>query len=169
MMATAIAPVVVPGRVGLGRAQALGEADQHHPGRGRGQLQVVGRGHVRGPQRRQPAVDLPDDRHAVGVQVEHGHGGDPEEDGDQRPGHGRGQAPQPQHQGQRGQADGQGGQAGLAEVGEQAPDPLEEVPAAPLDAEQVRELAGDDGQGEPDDEALEHRLGDEAGQEPQAA
>ena len=62
--------VVVPGRIGLGRAQPFGEADQHHPGRGRGQLQVVGRGHLRRPQRRQAAVDLPDDLDAVGVQVE---------------------------------------------------------------------------------------------------
>jgi hypothetical protein len=73
----------------------------------------------------------------VGVQAEQPHGGDPEEHGDQRPGHGRGEAPQPQDQGQRGQADGQGGQAGLVEVGQQPPELLEEVPAGPLDAEQV--------------------------------
>jgi hypothetical protein len=160
--------VVVGGRIAPGRAQALGEADQHDPGRGRGQVEVVGRGHGRGPQGRQPAVDLPDDPDPVGVQVEQPDGGDPGQDRDQRPGHDRGQAPQPQDQGERGQADGQGGQAGLAELGQEVAELLEEVAAAPLDPEQVRELAGDDGQGQPDDEALEHRLGDEAGQEAQA-
>jgi hypothetical protein len=39
-------------------------------------------------------------------------------------------------------------------VGHEVIDPLEEVTAALFDAEQVRELTGDDRQGEADDEAL---------------
>ena len=57
---------------------------------------------------------------------------------------------------------------GVAQVGHQVPDLLEEVALAPLDPEQLGQLPGHDGQGQPDDEPLEHRLGDEAGQEPQA-
>jgi hypothetical protein len=104
----------------------------------------------------------------VGVKVEQPHGQDAQQDRDQGAGHQREVAPQPQHQDERGQADGNGGRAGLAEPAEQVPQLLEEVPAAPLDPEQGRQLPGDDGQGEPDDEALEHRLGDEAGQEAKA-
>ena len=54
---------------------------------------------------------------------------------------------------------------GVAEVGDDAPQLLEEVAVLLLDAEELRHLADDDRQGETDDEALEHRLGDEAGEE----
>jgi hypothetical protein len=50
-------------------------------------------------------------------------------------------------------------------VGEQVPDLGEEVALTLVHAEQTRKLAGDDRQREADDEALEHRLGDERGQE----
>ena len=52
--------------------------------------------------------------------------------------------------------------------GDHSPELLEEVALLLLDAEQLGHLADDDGQGEADDEALEHRLGDEVGEEPEA-
>ena len=50
---------------------------------------------------------------------------------------------------------------------EHAPDLLEEVAVLLLDPEQLRHLARDDRQRDPDDEALEHGLGDQRGQEPE--
>ena len=49
----------------------------------------------------------------------------------------------------------------------EAPELLEEVAVSSLDAEDLGELAGDDRQGQADDEALEHGLGDEAREEAQ--
>ena len=57
---------------------------------------------------------------------------------------------------------------GVAEVGDDSPQLLEEVALLLLDAEQLGHLADDDRQGEADDEPLEHRLGDEVGEEPEA-
>jgi hypothetical protein len=88
---------VVPGGIGLGRAQPLGEADQHHPGRGRDQGQVVGRGHPGQAERGQAAVDPPDDLDPVAVQAEDLHGDDAGQDRGQRAGHDRRQAAQSQH------------------------------------------------------------------------
>ena len=53
----------------------------------------------------------------------------------------------------------------VAEIRDDAPQLLEEVAFLLLDAEQLRHLADDDRQRESDDEALEHRLGDEVGEE----
>src|SRR4029450_8568343 len=120
------------------------------------------------PERGQAAVDLADDVDPAPVQAEDLHGDDPGEDRGQGAGHHRGQGAQAQDQGQGGQADGQGQPLGVAEVAQQPPELLEEVTARALDPEQLGQLTGDDGQGKPDDEALEHGLGDEAGQEPEA-
>ena len=65
-------------------------------------------------------------------------------------------------------ADEQRPAVGVAEVGDDAPELLEEVALLLLDAEQLRYLADDDRQGETDDEALEHRFGDEVGEESEA-
>ena len=54
---------------------------------------------------------------------------------------------------------------GVAELLNKVPELLEEVAAALLDTEQLGELADDDREREPDDEALEHRLRDEVGDE----
>ena len=72
-----------------------------------------------------------------------------------------------QEQREAGQPHSEGEPAGLVEVGDQGPQLLEEVALALLDAEQLRELTDEDRQGQADDEALEHRLGDHRGQEPQ--
>ena len=48
----------------------------------------------------------------------------------------------------------------------QVPELLEEVAVALLDPEELRQLADDDRQREADDEALEHRLGDEVARKP---
>jgi len=49
-------------------------------------------------------------------------------------------------------------------VGEEVPELLEEVTLALVDSEQLRDLPGDDGQGQADDESFEHRFGDEPGE-----
>ena len=91
----------------------------------------------------------------------------PKSDGDQRAGHHRGEAPQPEHDGQRGQRRRASVRPlRVAEVGEHAPELLEEVALGLLDAEQLRApgpmmIV----RAEADDEALEHGLGDEVGQE----
>ena len=57
---------------------------------------------------------------------------------------------------------------GVAEVGDDSPQLLEEVALLLLDAEQLGNLADDDRQGEADDEPLEHWLGDEVGEKSEA-
>jgi hypothetical protein len=85
-----------------------------------------------------------------------------------RAGHDRCYFLQPDHEGQREGADEQRQPARLVEVREQVSRLLEEVPLALLDAEDLRQLADDDREREPDDEALQHRLRDEAGEEAEA-
>jgi hypothetical protein len=128
---------VVPGRVRLGGPEPFGEADQHHPDRRRGQVQVVGRRHARQAELWQAAVDAPHDVDPALVQPEGPHREDAEQHRGQRAGHDRGEAAKSQHQRQGGQADQQGQPVGAAEAGEQAPELLEEVAVAPFDAEQL--------------------------------
>jgi hypothetical protein len=101
--------VVLARRVGLGRAQALGEADEHHPDRAGRQRAEVVPADVRRPQRRQPAVDVADDLQAVVVQVEDLHRHDAERDGE------------------REQADEHGQPVDVAELAQDADQLLEEV------------------------------------------
>ena len=90
-LAVGVDLVVVAGGVRLGRAEALGEADEHDPGRGGGGDEVVVRSRrpVGQPDRRQAAVDVADDLDALGVEVEHLDRDDADDDGDQRAGHDR--------------------------------------------------------------------------------
>ena len=67
-LAVGVDLVVVPGRVGLGRAEALGEADQRDADRAAAELQVVVEGRVGQAERRQAAVDLADDVDAARVE-----------------------------------------------------------------------------------------------------
>jgi hypothetical protein len=79
----------------------------------------------------------------------------------------RGELAQQQHDRQRHGADDECAAMRVAEVGDDVPELLEEVVAAFLDAEQLGNLSDDDRQCETDDEALEDRLGDEVGDEPE--
>ncbi len=69
-LAVGVDLVVVAGGVGLGRAEALGEADQHHPDRAGGEVAVVAEAGVGQAERRQPGVDVADDVEPVVVEVE---------------------------------------------------------------------------------------------------
>jgi hypothetical protein len=128
-------------------------------------LEVFARRDVRQPDRREPARDVADDRDAVLVEVEQPDGDDAKQHGDQRPRHHRRQLTEADDDGQRGEADEERGPARRAELAEHVPELLEEVPLLLPDTEQLRDLADDDRQGEPDDESLEHGLGDEAREE----
>ena len=94
--------VVRPAGVALGRAQPFSEADEHDPSRGRDRLEIVGQREAIGrSERRQPAVDLTDDRDALGGEVEHRHDDDPEQHRDERAGHDRHEPSQHDHDRQR--------------------------------------------------------------------
>jgi hypothetical protein len=100
-LAAGVDLVVLAGRVGLGRAEALGEADHQDPDRGRGELEVVDGGHVGQSEGGQARLDVADDGRAVPVQAEQLDDDDPEHDRDQRPGNHWGDPPEPQDQCQR--------------------------------------------------------------------
>jgi hypothetical protein len=119
-------------------------------------LEVFARRDVRQPDRREPARDVADDRDAVLVEVEQPDGDDAKQHGDQRPRHHRRQLTEADDDGQRGEADEERGPTRRAELAEHVPELLEEVPLLLPDTEQLRDLADDDRQGEPDDESLEH-------------
>jgi hypothetical protein len=87
---------------------------------------------------------------------------------DERSGYHRSQTAKRQDDSERECADEQRRALGVAQMDDDVPQLLEEVAAALLDAEELRDLANDDRRRQPDDEALDHRLGDEARHEPQA-
>jgi hypothetical protein len=156
---------VVLRRIRLRRPEAFREADEHDP-HGRGsEVEVVGEARVREPERREAALDLAHDGHAVLVQAEELDGENPGEDGDERAGNDRRHLLQPDDEDEGEAADQQGEAARVAEVAEQVPELLEEVALGLLDTEELRHLADDDRQRQPDDEPLEDRLGDEAREE----
>jgi hypothetical protein len=160
---------VVAAGVGLPRAERFGEADDHHPDGRASRGEVVGEPDaVWQPERRQPGVDVADDRHALFVQVERDHGEHAGEHGDERTRHSGRDLAQDEHDRQRAEPDGERAPLGVVELGEHVPRLLEEVALLLLDPEQLRELADDDRQGEPDDESLEDRFGDEVGDEAHA-
>src|SRR4029450_11331180 len=63
-------PDALPICVGLGRAEALGEADHQDPDRGRRELEVVDGGHLGQPEGGQARLDVADDGGAGAVQGE---------------------------------------------------------------------------------------------------
>jgi hypothetical protein len=158
---------VLAGRIGLGGAKALREADQQDPDRHRSELEIVDGGHTRQPEGGQARLNRADDGRAVPVQVGQLDDDNPEHDRGKRPGNHRSDPPQPQDQRQRPQPDQQRQPAGLAELAGQMPQLLEEVALALGDPEQLGQLPDDDREGQADDEALEHRLGDEVGHKAQ--
>ena len=166
-LAVGVDLVVVFRSVGLGRAQSLREADQHHPGGGRGDVEVVREPDVGNAERRQPALDGAHDREPVLIEVEQVHGEDAAQHGDERAGHGGRLLLEPDDDDQGREADEERDPTRPAEVAQQGPELLEEVALALLDPEQLRDLADDDREREPDDEPLHHGLGDEAREEPQ--
>jgi hypothetical protein len=108
----------------------------------------------------QAGFDRADDGDTTVIEIQHHDGKDPEDHGHQRTRHGRRDALEYQH---GHQADHAHERRPCMDV--RAPQLLEEVALAGLDAQQLRQLAHDDDQGHPDDETLEHGLGDEAGHE----
>ena len=170
-LAVGVDLVVGAGGVGLGRAEALGEADEHDPGRSRRRRRGSRRSRARraarstaarcrcGRRSRRPWSSRSKSFTAT----------TPKSDGDERAGHDRRDAPQAEH-------DRRARPAPTTSVRpcvsprwrDHAPQLLEEVALDLLDAEQLRHLADDDRQREADDEALEHRLGDEVGEEAEA-
>jgi subtilisin family serine protease len=79
-LAVGVDLMMLAGRVGFGRAKALGEADQQDPDRGRRELEVLDHGHVGQPEGGQARLDPADDGRAVAVQVEQLDDDDPEHD-----------------------------------------------------------------------------------------
>jgi hypothetical protein len=88
--------VVVAGRVGLGRAETLGEADEGDADRARGEVQVVRGGRLGDADRRQAAVDRADDVDAVRAGQLDDH--DPDRHRHQRPRDDGREPSQPQHE-----------------------------------------------------------------------
>ena len=157
--------VVVARRVGLGGAEALGEADQRDADGARREVEVV-----RGRARRAARPAAARCRSSRRCRRRSGSSSSttrtPTATATSEPGTTGAKRRSPSTSASDSSADGQrGGRRVSPRLAEQAPDLLEEVALALLDAEQLRELADDDGQREADDEALEHRLGDEAGEE----
>jgi hypothetical protein len=111
-------------------------------------------------------LDPADDGRAVPVQAEQVNEEDAEHDRDKRPGDHRSDPLESQDQRQRHQPDQQGQPVGLVELTEQVPELLEELAMAFGDPEQLGQLPDHDHEGQADDEALEHRLGDEVATKP---
>src|SRR5580704_12755513 len=95
------------------------------------------------------------------------HSGDPEQYGHERAGDDGCEAPEREDDRERERADEQRRALRIAEMDDDVPQLLEEVARALLDAEQLGDLTDDDRQRQPDDEALDDGLGDEAREEPQ--
>ncbi len=72
------------GRIGLGRAEALGESDKHHTDAGAEQVDEAVEADAGKPKRRQSAVDMTDDRDAVALETEGVHGKDAHDHDHQR-------------------------------------------------------------------------------------
>ena len=88
---------MLAGGVGLRRAEPLGEADEHDPGRRPGGAEVVVDPDAVGqPERRQAAGDVADDLDALVGEVEELDDDDAEDDGDERAGDDRREAAQPE-------------------------------------------------------------------------
>jgi hypothetical protein len=166
-LAVGVDLVVVAGSVGLGRSKAFCKADQDDAGGAAGELEVLLGTDVGQPQRRQAAVDVPDDRDAVRLQIEGVDSAHAERDRHQRTRDDWQETPQSHDDREGDEADDERTYVGVAKVPHKVPELLEEVAAALLDAEQLGKLAHDDREREPDDEPLEHRLRDEVGDEAQ--
>jgi hypothetical protein len=102
------------------------------------------------------------------IEVEQQHRHDPEDHHDQGSGNDRRKLLERDDEHQRAEPDQQRQSARPAELAEEGPQLLEEVPLALVDAEQLRQLSHDDRECEPDDEPLEHGLGDEAREKAEA-
>ena len=144
------------GRIGLCRPEPFRERDDHDAERRAEQAEEVRGRDVGDLETGKPALDRSDGRDAV--QTEEMHRQDPEQHRHER---GRdGAVPylqsENQHEGQH--ADEQRQASRLIDVLDELPELLEEVAGALLDAEQLRELAHDDRQGQSDDEPLQDRL-----------
>ena len=161
-LAVGVDPPAADGGERLRCPQSLCERDQHHADPARGQPAGVRESDVRQAQRRQAAADRPDGRH---IEPERLDRGDRSRDSDQRAGNGRSNTPQSDDQRQRDRADEQREPLRISQMGDQLPRLLEEVAAPPADPEHLRQLADDDRERQSDDEALEHGLADEVGQE----
>jgi hypothetical protein len=135
------------------------------PHRGSDQLQEVLRRHVRQPEGGQAGVDVADDRDPVPVEVEDRHRGDAEQHGDQRAGQHRQPAPEPEHDREADHADGRVGPLvwpsrvrNVQACWKKSPSPFgtpDSLGTWPTMIVRAR----------PTMKALEHRLGDEGGQE----
>ena len=164
-LAVRVDVVVVPGRVDLGRAETLDETHQRDAHGRRPEAQVVEPADVRHAERGQAALDRADDVDALLVEVQERDRADAEADGHERPRDDRCELLEADDDGQRQESDHQRRDAGRPEAAEEPDDLLEEVALDLVDAEQLRQLAHDDRQRETDDEALQHRLRDEAREE----
>ena len=163
--AVGVDALVLARAVGLGRCESLRERDEHHADAARGQSADVRQPDVGHAQRWQPAADRPDDGH---IEAEHLHRANPSGDGHQRAGDAGGEPAQANDHRQRQRSHEQCERLRVAQVGDQVPGLLEEVARSPVQPEQLGQLTDEDREREADDEALEHRLADEVGQEPQA-
>jgi hypothetical protein len=85
-LAVGVDLVVLTRGVGLRRAEAFGEPDEHHGDATGGEQAELMQAHVRKPERRQPAVDVADD---VDVEIERGDCGDAHQHGGERSRHDR--------------------------------------------------------------------------------
>ena len=115
-------------RVGLRRAEPLGEPDEHDPGGRSGGAQVVVASHAVGrAERRQAAGDVADDLDALVGEVEELDDDHAEDDGGERSGNDGCESTQPEHERQRRRPDEQCQAVRVAEVGDHPPQLLEEV------------------------------------------
>ena len=155
-------------RIRLGRPQTLGEPDEHDPDGGTGETEVLVQvDPARESQLRQAGRDRSHDLDTLVVEVEHRDDENAEGDGDEGTGDQWQVPPEPEHEEQRQDPHEERRPVRPAEGGDQSPELLEEVAGGAVDAEQLGQLAHDDGQREADDEALEDRFGDEPREEAQ--
>ena len=164
-LAVRIDLVPLLGRIGLGRPQPFRERDDHDAERRAEQAEEVRGRDVGDPETGKPALDRSDGRDAV--ETEQMHRQDPEQHRHERGRDGAVPYLQPKNQREGQHADEHRQTARLIDVLDELPKLLEEVAGAFLDAEQLRQLADDDRQGQSDDEPLQDRLGDEGRDEPQ--
>ena len=124
---------------------------------------------MRDRSRRQPGRDVADDRDAVALQVERRADPDAEDEEDEPAGDAGREPFDTEEQRERAEADRDGREARVVEVGDEVTELAERVALALLEAEELGELADGDEDREPEDEAGDHRAGEELGDEARAA
>ena len=157
---------MAPG-VGAAGAHRLADREEDDPCRAEGEVGQGGERNPRDRRQRHPRRDLAHHADAVRGEVQGRNRQDPQHEHDQRPGHARRDPAQDQDHGQRHQADRERVGVGVRQLADQLDDLLRQRAAQARHAQDLGQLADDDRDREPSDEARHDGLGEEVRDEPE--